>query len=1071
MPTPSFCPSCQATFPLDADVDGRASCPGCGALVAVTTSCDVFVSFASEDLARARSVVSAFTAVGVTCWLAPERVEVGESFIQEIDSALTNASVLVLLLSRFAVASPWVEMEVTVAKSNRCLILPLKIDKFEVPRSFRMLLSHHQWEETSGKSVDTSMERVIEKVRAELRRRAARPLAADPAPAESTTPIEAPVPEGVNPLVSPYVGPQPFSKRMADRFFGRQQEAEALLRLLARSRVTLVYAPSGAGKSSLLNTVITQSLEAQAFDVMLDARVGGALAGSVRAADIRNVFCYSALCGLATPALPHPQWRLRDGLCSMQRKPETRGRILIFDQFEELFTQYRERFEDREDFFADVVEALRDDPELRVVFAMRQEYLADIEPLAESLPGDLAMQRMVLKRLGPEGALEAITRPALRYATFAPGVAEAIVSQLNTIRIPGFDSVIIEKRGEFIEMVHLQIVCSHLWSRLPADITRIEERHVNEAAGEGQTFNEFVVNALNNFYDSTVAKVSDSAVTKAHGEYSRDLIRLGMMKFVTPAATRTMVPHSHNRVGRLPDWIIEQLENEHLIRFEQRGGQRWYELSHDRLAGPVGRQMDREVSALLFAADLLAKVHENVLLENDGSLNGYFGEHREVLIECSSFKDQAGLFPDEAEFVFRTSIRTGLDVRAWSRRVGKDFPAVRDAVLRDALSTGSAEVRRHAVTLLGTEPIDELTQGLVAVALNDEDESVRWCASLSLARLDRADLFAAVIAALDSVSTRGRASRALVRILIAAQTVVTAATFEQCFARMRPAHRATIRRGAWTQRLRENVAVLAFVFVPAATLAASAAAAFKWLPSVWNWSVTQATPSAPMGIFQGLTAGVIWAGLITVGIAMYHTVFGNEHNARSLIRPIGAIAAGAVSGVISSALVVFLVIGVFDATPLTTMGWLRDGPFLYDIFARTRFGWVDIITGTALGIGMALATNALRASPAWQDFLNRERTMAGLDDAVRAIRELAWIALPKFWPVPLMMLVGGVLAFTVPDLRPADGTKANAADLVKGLFGDGATQVIGAFWGIVGMSFGLVVMRSGFRIEPRDDRA
>src|SRR5688572_29501349 len=103
MPTPSFCPSCQGTFPLDADLDGRASCPGCGALVAVTTSCDVFVSFASEDLARARSVVSAFTAAGVTCWLAPERVEVGESFIQEIDTALTDASVLVLLLSQSAV--------------------------------------------------------------------------------------------------------------------------------------------------------------------------------------------------------------------------------------------------------------------------------------------------------------------------------------------------------------------------------------------------------------------------------------------------------------------------------------------------------------------------------------------------------------------------------------------------------------------------------------------------------------------------------------------------------------------------------------------------------------------------------------------------------------------------------------------------------------------------------------------------------------------------------------------------------------------------------------------------------
>jgi hypothetical protein len=547
-----------------------------------------------------------------------------------------------------------------------------------------------------------------------------------------------------------------------------------------------------------------------------------------------------------------------------------------------------------------------------------------------------------------------------------------------------------------------------------------------------------------------------------------------MMKFVTPAATRTMVPHTHNRVGRLPDWIIEQLENEHLIRFEQRGGQRWYELSHDRLAGPVGRQMNRDVSALLFAADLLAKVHENVLAENNGVLTGYFGEHREVLAECSPFKEQAGLFSDEAEFVFRTSVRTGQDMHEWSRRIGRDFPAVRDAVLRDALATGAAEVRRNAVTLLGIDPVEALSPLLVEVALHSDDETVAWCASVSLARLDRAHLFASLAGDLDKPSTRARAIHALARILIAAETAVCAPSFEQSFARVSRAHRVAIRRRAWTQRLRQSITVLAFVFVPAATLAACAAAAFKWLPSLAGWSVTQATPSAPMGIFQGLTAGVIWAGGITLGIAIYHAVFGNEHKRRSLFRPFGAIAAGAISGFISSALVVLLVIGVFAAAPLNDMGWLTSETvsgtaFFRDIFATTRFGWVDIITGTGLGIGMALATNALRASPEWVEFLHRERRMTGPDDVVLAIREIARLVWPGFWPVPGVMLLAATVAFTVPDFEAQN--KFSPQDLGQGLFGDGATQVIGAFWGIVGMSLGLIVMRSGFRIDPRADRA
>ena len=54
-----------------------------------------------------------------------------------------------------------------------------------------------------------------------------------------------------------------------------------------------------------------------------------------------------------------------------------------------------------------------------------------------------------------------------------------------------------------------------------------------------------------------------------------------------------MVQRTHGRTGRLPDWIVDQLEKSHLLRAEQRGGERWYELAHDRLAEPVGRQMDR----------------------------------------------------------------------------------------------------------------------------------------------------------------------------------------------------------------------------------------------------------------------------------------------------------------------------------------------------------------------------------------------------------------------------------------------------------------------------------------------
>ena len=55
------------------------------------------------------------------------------------------------------------------------------------------------------------------------------------------------------PPFNPYVGPRTFQEEEADRFFGREREARELVALVVSERLTLFYAQSGAGKSSLLN--------------------------------------------------------------------------------------------------------------------------------------------------------------------------------------------------------------------------------------------------------------------------------------------------------------------------------------------------------------------------------------------------------------------------------------------------------------------------------------------------------------------------------------------------------------------------------------------------------------------------------------------------------------------------------------------------------------------------------------------------------------------------------------------------------------------------------------------------
>jgi len=883
---------------VETDADGKAPCPACGALLYAQATCDVFISYASQDINRARELARMFRNTEISYWLAPEdRINLGNWFLSAIAKALSEAKVVVLVLSRHCVDSPWVVRELQEAANNGCAILPLKIEDFDLPRAFRMLLGPHQWQAIEEASFERWTDQVVDRVREELRNHAASTVAkVHHAPVVARSIHPAPL-EGVDHSVEPYVGPRPFPPDMAGKFFGRDREAQALLEAISKSRIVRLDAPSGAGKSSLLNTKIRQSLEAGGLHVFPEARVGGVLPGNVKAADIRNIFTFSTIYALDKSAVPNPNSRLVDYLRSICRKAGTRGRVLIFDQFEELFTQHTECYEHRTGYLEDIIAALKDDPFLRVVFAIRKEYVRDIDRYATMVPVELKVEEFSLQRMGQEAALEAIIKPAAHYATYAPGVAQAIVEQLNTTRIKGFDGVLVEKRGEFIEMVHLQIVCDHLWKSLPAGIKSIEEDHLENAAGKGKTFNEFVTNALNEFYDNTIDNVANSPTTDKHGGFSKELIRLGCMKFVTPASTRTMVQRKQGRTGRLPDWIVEQLQNRHLLRSEQRGEHLWYELSHDLLAEPVGRQMDREASALLFAADLVDKLLDKVLRETSGTLQDYFEEHNDVLRECRTFHGQAGLFQDESEFLFRTSLRAGQDMREWSDRLRQDYPALRVGVLRNAMACNSPMVRRNAAGLLGQTPVDDLLNDLVDLALVDDDLSVRHAAAVSLARLDRPQLYETLTAKLKQPATKSAASEALSRIRIVTDRSARSSSFENSFCRLRRAEREVIRRNARRIRFREGLIAFPFLVVPAAFLAATAAATFKWLPGMAGWALTQAShgaKGAAMGAFHGAIAGVVWAGLIVLGLTFYYVVFGREQSTKSLLRPFAALGVGAV---------------------------------------------------------------------------------------------------------------------------------------------------------------------------------
>jgi AAA+ ATPase superfamily predicted ATPase len=64
----------------------------------------------------------------------------------------------------------------------------------------------------------------------------------------------------------PFVGPQPFEEANGSFFYGRDREVQEILALILSSGISLIYAKSGIGKSSIFNAKIIPELQGSKYN-------------------------------------------------------------------------------------------------------------------------------------------------------------------------------------------------------------------------------------------------------------------------------------------------------------------------------------------------------------------------------------------------------------------------------------------------------------------------------------------------------------------------------------------------------------------------------------------------------------------------------------------------------------------------------------------------------------------------------------------------------------------------------------------------------------------------------------
>jgi conflict system STAND superfamily ATPase len=292
------------------------------------------------------------------------------------------------------------------------------------------------------------------------------------------------------------------------------------------------------------------------------------------------------------------------------------GLVLLFDQFEELFTRFIDPGKMSETFAADLPDwrlryrfldeleaalgaqsesavpsdagadpALSQPLPIRYVISMRSEYVAQLAPVRQFVP-EIEQSIHHLELLSRGQALNAIQEPAAKFGfTFEKKCYERIIDDLL-------------KEDRFVEPAHLSLVCEKLWDAKGSQIreaTRSEGGALPQIRLESyETELEGARGILRRFLRDFLASLPDANAQVEALELLEPLI--------TGSGTRNIVArdlliHVPYRKPQLRSELLSKLVNHTIVRVEMRLGGEFVEITHEFLIPSVRELMQELIYA------------------------------------------------------------------------------------------------------------------------------------------------------------------------------------------------------------------------------------------------------------------------------------------------------------------------------------------------------------------------------------------------------------------------------------------------------------------------------------------
>jgi WD40 repeat protein len=385
---------------------------------------------------------------------------------------------------------------------------------------------------------------------------------------------------------SPYKGLNAFDDSDLDAllFFGRERECEIVVANLIASRLTVLYGPSGVGKSSLLRAAVARKLRELPEEPLV-------IVFSRWSEDPAAALSEAVAGGNGKRASP---------LAALELAQSGRDVYLVLDQAEEYFLYHAD--DAGPGSFAEALPGVLAAPmRVNVLVSLREDSLAKLDRFTGRIPG-LFANTLRLDRLDRAAARAAIVRPLDRYGELVgepvsvePELVERILDEVGAGQIEpalgGLGSVegAAAKLGG-VEAPYLQLVLQRLWEEERAsgsDVLRV--RTLEWLGGAQHIVEEHLHGALEDMspeQKDVAGRLFNHLVTPSGTKIAHEVADLADFGQVSVAALRP---------------TLEVLSERRILRSFEEGGDLRYEIFHDVLAEPVlawraSHEADRELA-------------------------------------------------------------------------------------------------------------------------------------------------------------------------------------------------------------------------------------------------------------------------------------------------------------------------------------------------------------------------------------------------------------------------------------------------------------------------------------------